>query len=221
MNRKKLRQVTLVLVVALLPVGAFGFGYFSRNDEHNKQVTNTLTVDGSIEGSIVETSKVNIDGIVPGDTVSETIDIKPNATAKSLLRVKIEPSWTGGNSKQTFTTSNLEFVYTEGIIVSDKIKDDTNNYWFKANDGYLYYMNAVTKESDAMKLVEGVKFNGGSNDTDANKYQGKNLEIKVTMDMIQCKYAPYKTRGGVDSKSDLYEKLKSLCPNADDHDETK
>ena len=67
-----------------------------------------------------------------------------------------------------------------------------------------------------MQLVKGIKFLGGTNDEDANKYQGKNLKINVTLEMIQCKYAPFKTRWKeTEGNITLYNKLKGLCPEAD------
>ena len=66
-----------------------------------------------------------------------------------------------------------------------------------------------------MQLVKGIKFLGGTNDEDANKYQGKNLKINVTLEMIQCKYAPFKTRWTeVEKDGELYNKLNALCPEA-------
>ena len=67
-----------------------------------------------------------------------------------------------------------------------------------------------------MQLVKGIKFLGGTNDEDANKYQGKNLKINVTLEMIQCKYAPFKTRWTeVKEGTNLYNKLNALWPEAD------
>lgn len=216
-NKKRVRRISIVLACILVPLGALGFGYFVGGDNKENQVAHTLTIDGSIEGTVVNTQEANTDGIVPGDTVAKTINIKPNATASSLLRVKIEPSWYDGESKTDLSASNIEFIYANNIVKSD-FTTSGNDYWYKNNDdGYLYYMDSVTTRDEAMKLVEGIKFTGGDGETDAKEYQGKNLKITVTMDMIQCKYAPYKTKWGIEKDSTLYNKLKDLCPNANEH----
>lgn len=214
MNRKeKTRKVAIVLACILIPLGALGFGYFVGGDKAtDKQVTHTLTVEGKLEGSVVDTQETNTEGIVPGDTVAETINVKPNATAPSLLRVKIEPNWYKGDNKTELPISNIEFLYADNV--KEDFTDSGNDYWYKNGD-YLYYMNSVTTREEAMELVKGIKFLGGSDDTDAKDYQGKNLKITVTMDMIQCKYAPYKEKWGVTSNSKLDSKLKALCPEAD------
>ncbi|WP_434798595.1 hypothetical protein [Terrisporobacter vanillatitrophus] len=210
-NKRKTRRIAISLACILIPLGALGFGYFVVRDEAtDKKVAHTLTVDGKIEGTVVNTQDANIDGIVPGDTISKTINIKPNATTPSLLRVKIEPSWHDGNNKTALPVSNIKFLYANNVK-TDFI-DGENNYWYNNGD-YLYYMNYVTT-AEATKLVEGIKFLGGSDDVNAKDYQGKNLKITVTMDMIQCKYAPYKTRWGIENNN-LYSKLEALCPEAD------
>lgn len=213
-NKKKTRRVAIVLACILIPLGAFGFGYFFKQDKvSEKKVTHTLTVDGNIEGTIKNTVEANTAGIVPGDTVDETINIKPSATTPSLLRVKIEPAWYNNDTKTDLKVSNIKFIYANDIV-KDVFTTETNDYWY--NDGtYLYYMDSVETKDSAKELVKGIKFLGGTDDTDANKYQGKNLKITVTMDMIQCKYAPYKTRWGINKSSDLYSKLEALCPEAD------
>lgn len=212
-NKKRIGRIAIVFALISISFGALGFGYFVGGDNKESKVANTLTVDGSIEGSVVNTQKTNTDGIVPGDTIYKTINIKPNATAPSLLRVKIEPIWDNGKNTTSLSGSNIEFIYSDGIVKED-FNTSGNDYWYKnEDDGYLYYMNSVTTKEDAIELVKEIKFTGGDNDTDATAYQGKNLKIKVTMDMIQCKYAPYKTKWKVQSNSDLDKKLEVLCEN--------
>ena len=120
------------------------------------------------------------------------------------------------NKAKALTASKLEqreIVYANNVV-KDNLNSDENNYWYKYGD-YLYYIGKVTKQ-DAMQLVKGIKFLGGTNDEDANKYQGKNLKINVTLEMIQCKYAPFKTRWTeVKEGTNLYNKLNALCPEAD------
>lgn len=214
-NKRITGRIAIALACILMPLGVLGFGYFIGEDkEYDKKVANTLTVGGEIGGTVVNTQDADIDGIVPGDTISKTINIKPNATAPSLLRVKIEPSWYDGHSQTTLPVSNIKFIYTNDIV-KNNFDADGNNYWYKSDDGYLYYMDSVTKREEAMELVKGIKFLGGDNDTDSKEYQGKNLKITVTMNMIQCKYTPYKTRWGIEDNSQLYNKLKVLCLESD------
>lgn len=210
-NSKKAKRLVIATLCALIPVGALGFGYFTGGDEKKDiQIANTLTVDGSIEVTTTRETEVSLDGIVPGDTINKTINIKPDSTAESLMRVKIQPNWEGVESPNI---SNIKIVYADNAV-KEELNSSENNYWYKEGN-YLYYIGKVTTQ-DAMQLVKGIKFLGGTNDEDANKYQGKNLKINVTLEMIQCKYAPFKTRWTeVEKDGDLYNKLNALCPEAD------
>ena len=209
-NSKKAKRLVIATLCALIPVGALGFGYFTGGDEKKDiQIANTLTVDGSIEVTTTRETEVSLDGIVPGDTINKTINIKPDSTAESLMRVKIQPNWEGVESPNI---SNIKIVYADNAV-KEELNSSENNYWYKEGN-YLYYIGKVTTQ-DAMQLVKGIKFLGGTNDEDANKYQGKNLKINVTLEMIQCKYAPFKTRWTeVEKDGDLYNKLNALCPEA-------
>ena len=211
MSKKKLRRVTLVLVVVLLPAGAFGFGYFLKQDSIDNKVAQTLTVDGDIGGEVVN-EMTNIDSIVPGDTINKNINVWPKATAPSLLRVKIDPSWYDGDVKSDLSAKNVKLLYTDSVKTSFS-EDGSKDYWYKSGQ-YLYYMNFVTTKDEAMELVKGIKFNGGSDDTSANKYQGKNIKVKVDLDLIQAKHKAYSTKW-IDIDENLKAKLEILCESID------
>lgn len=203
MKNKQLRRVTLVLFMSLIPIGAFGFGYFYSNKAVDNEIANTLMIDGNIEGSIV--SKVNnIDNIVPGDTINKSIHILPNATAPSLIRVKIQPNWYDKEIKTNLAIDNIEILYEDNVKEAF-IDEGSKNYWYKL-DEYLYYMNLVTKD-EAINLVKGIKFNGGPN---ANKYQGKNLKIEIDLDIVQAKHKVYSQRWEV-TNVNLKKQLDTLC----------
>lgn len=207
MKNKQLRRVILVLLMSLIPIGAFGFGYFYSNKGLDNKVANTLIVDGSIKGSIVSEMS-NIHNIVPGDTIDKSIDILPNATAPSLIRVKIEPSWYDESKESDLSTDNIEFIYAE-TLKSELSDVGSKGYWYKSGE-YLYYMNLVTTNTEEIKLIKEIKFNGGSDNNDANKYQGKNLKIKVDLEVIQAKHKAYTNKWGV-TNINLKNKLDSLC----------
>ena len=207
MNRKKLRRVTLVLVGILLPVGAFGFGYFYSNKNIDNKVAQTLTVDGNIGGEVVN-EMTNIDNIVPGDTINKNINILPKATAPSLLRVKIEPNWYDVDKKSDLSVKNIEVLYTDSVEKSFR-EDGSKDYWYKSGE-YLYYMDFVTTKDKAMEIVKGIKFNGGDDDINANQYQGKNLKMVVDLDLIQAKHKAYSAKWGVIDEN-LKAKLDKLC----------
>ncbi|WP_455537860.1 hypothetical protein [Terrisporobacter sp.] len=208
---KKIKRMIIALVCVLLPIGILGFGYFTGGDKvEGEKLANTLTVEGSIEVATKNSVEIETNGIVPGDTIDKTISIKPNSTADSLMRVKIEPAWEDVGSAKT---SNIKIVYAEGEV-KDKIDSAQKDYWYKDGE-YLYYMNAIKTEKEGIQLVKGIKFLGGDNDEDANKYQGKTLKINVTLEMIQCKYAPFTKKWTQISKDgELYNELIKLCPEA-------
>lgn len=213
-NKKSFRRIAIVLALILLPIGAFTLGYFYKNNTIKNQVANTLTVDGSIEGSINENVVTEATSMVPGDEVSAEINIKPTSTAKSLLRVKLEPYWMNGSVRSTLPTDNLQMIFS-GKVGSDL----SDGSWYKNGD-YYYYLSKVDKNTDILKLVKGIKFLSGTavegkqsgSEEDINKYQGKGMGISVTMDMVQCADKAYKSRWTEDTMSDdLKAKLDLLC----------
>ncbi|WP_297136087.1 hypothetical protein, partial [Terrisporobacter sp.] len=141
-NKKFFRKFAIILALILLPFGAFTLGYFFKNNSIENQVANTLTVDGSIEGSITENVLTESTSMVPGDEVSATINIKPTSTAKSLLRVKLEPYWIDGSEKSNLSTDNLEIMF-KGNVGADL----SNGSWYK-NGNYYYYINQVDKSTN-------------------------------------------------------------------------
>lgn len=206
-NKKYFRKFSIVLALILLPIGAFTLGYFFKNNSVGNQVANTLTVDGSIEGSITENIVAGETSMVPGDEVSATININPKSTAKSLLRVKLEPYWMNGNVKSSLSTDNLKMLF-EGEV-GESLSDGS---WYKNGD-YYYYINQVDQSTEVLELVKGIKFlTESTNIEDINQYQGKGVGVSVTMDMIQCAEGAYKSRWLDDNiPEDLKNKLNSLC----------
>lgn len=209
-NKKYFRKFSIVLALILLPIGAFTLGYFFKNNSVENQVANTLTVDGSIEGSITENIVAGETSMVPGDEVSATININPKSTAKSLLRVKLEPYWMNGDLKSSLSTDNLEIIF-EGKVGTDLSEID----WYKNGD-YYYYINQVDQSTDILKLVKGIKFLDESpNIGDINQYQGKGIGISVTMDMVQCSEGAYQSRWLDDNIPEgLKDKLNSFCESS-------
>lgn len=209
-NKKYFRKISIVLALILLPIGAFTLGYFFKNNYVGNQVANTLTVDGSIEGSITENIVAGETSMVPGDEISATININPKSTAKSLLRVKLEPYWMNGDAKSSLSTDNLEIIF-EGKVGTDLSEID----WYKNGD-YYYYINQVDQSTDILKLVKGIKFLDESpNIGDINQYQGKGIGISVTMDMVQCSDGAYQSRWLDDNIPEgLKDKLNSLCESS-------
>ena len=136
-NKKYFRKFFIVLALILLPIGAFTLGYFFKNNSVGNQVANTLTVDGSIEGSITENIVAGETSMVPGDEVSATININPNSTAKSLLRVKLEPYWMNGDVKSSLSTDNLKMLF-EGEV-GESLSDGS---WYKNGGLLLLYKSS-------------------------------------------------------------------------------
>lgn len=209
-NKKNFRKISIVLALILLPIGAFTLGYFFKNNSVGNQVANTLTVDGSIEGSITENLVSGETSMVPGDEVSATININPKSTAKSLLRVKLEPYWMNGDVKSSLSTDNLKIIF-EGKV-EESLSDGS---WYKNGD-YYYYINQVDQSTEILKLVKGIKFLDESpNIGDINQYQGKGIGISVTMDMVQCSDGAYQSRWLDDNIPEgLKDKLNSLCESS-------
>lgn len=212
-NKKRTKRIAIVLACILIPVGAFGFGYFWNRDSKDNQVANTLSVNGNITGSITEDADINTTGMVPGDEVKSTININPTSTTDSLLRVKVKPYWKNSEGKEDskLSSSNLELI-TEGV--TDSI---TDNKWYKEGE-YYYYIGKVNSKTNEINLIKGIKFlvlNNESESYKVNDYQDKQVGIEVTMEMVQCSYNAYSGKwnsGGNSLSKDLNNKLDELSP---------
>lgn len=203
MSKKKLRRVTLVLVGVLLPAGAFGFGYFLKQDSiPTKTLGNTLVVNGEIDGTLKD-ANLDTTGLVPGDSIDKTIQINPKCTAPSLLRVKVVTYWAGKGEDSSNINTKFKIKYS-----NDLKKDSTESYWYKdKTDGYLYYMGIIDEKNTEIDLVEGFQLETGNN---VNEYQGKNIKVKVDLDLIQAKHKVYSTKWG-DIEKNLEVELDKLC----------
>lgn len=210
-NKNKIvKRIAMVLLCILIPVGAFGFGYFFKNVEGNKDVTHTLTVDGSIKGIDSQNIECDTDGIVPGDSVNVPISIQPNSTTESLLRVKVKPYWMSKDGTESdLSNKNLKVI---DVNVSDTIID---NEWFKEGE-YYYYIGQV-KDENEIALIKGVKFevlNNEDSSYDVNKYQDKKIGIKIDMEIIQCRGKAYSVKWNASNtklSSELDSKLSTFC----------
>ena len=204
-SKKKLRYIAIVLALIFLPIGAFTLGYFFKNENINaKTQANTLTVDGSLDGTFK--TDETIGNLVPGDTINKSIVLKPNCTAPSLLRVKVEPYWEGidkaDNSKDS---NNIEIGYNEDIILKEALEDG-HGYWYKHTDGYIYYIGEIKKGTPDINFVESITFGGSS---EINKYQGKILKMNVSMELVQSKYDAFESAWSI-PEGNLKNKLKSI-----------
>ena len=204
-SKKKLRYMAIVLALIFLPIGAFTLGYFFKNETIDaKTEGNTLTVDGSLDGTFKTDTTVG--NLVPGDTINKSIVLKPKCTAPSLLRVKVEPYWEGmdkaDNSKDS---NNIKIGYNEDIILKE-VLEDGNGYWYKHTDGYIYYIGEIKEGTPDINFVENIKFEGIS---EINKYQGKTLKMNVSMELVQSKHNAFESAWQI-SDRDLKTKLKSI-----------
>ncbi len=210
MNRKRIIKAIIISLGVFIPLGVFGFGYFSKEESINNQITKALVVDGEISEGIVEVSD---GGIVPGDIVDKTIDIQSNATTPSLVRVKIQPQWYDGDDvfEDNEINKNITIKYLESANIDDDLdgKISENANWYKEGD-YLYYLNSVADKT--INLVDKIEFTGSGENV--NDLQNKSLKLNIELEMIQCKYGPYKQAWSeITENSDLDKKLETLCPD--------
>ena len=201
-NNKRVRRITIVLTCILIPLGAFGFGYFFGGETiSNKTLGNTLEVKGEIGGTLKEAELESI-GLVPGDSIDKTVDIKPKCTAPSLIRVKVEPYWDGMEGKKDNNISTKI-----AINYDTKLKEGSDeSYWYKHTDGYFYYMG-IKNGSETINLVNGFLL---ENEEDVNDYQGKKIKINVVLDIVQAKYNAYENKWNIEDDN-LKEELNKLC----------
>ena len=205
-NKKKLRYMAIVLALIFLPIGAFTLGYFFKNETIDaKTEGNTLTVDGSLDGTFKTDTTVG--NLVPGDTINKSIVLKPKCTAPSLLRVKVEPYWEGMDNDGAKDGSNIAIGYSSSINFKETLDNDNDDgYWYKHNDGYLYFIGEITSDHKEINLVDNIKFEGDNN---INNYQNKTLKMNVSMELVQSKHNAFESAWKI-TEGHLNTKLKSI-----------
>ena len=189
----KSKKFIIALMLVLVPAIGLGFNWFNSNDKEDIN-NEALTVKGGITTANFEASNK----IVPGDQICGAIKVNVESTAKSLLRVKINPYYS--------ESKDGEKIYDE-VATIDFVQNDK---WIKSTDGYYYYKEAVSKENNtSIDFINSIVFSV-DNLKDANTYQGKYIGVELQMDMIQAEHGVYKEAWSIGEGHEMAETFKLI-----------
>ena len=175
---KKKLVALAVIAVCLTMIASGTLAYFT--DE--QRVHNVLTSGGiSIQvvektkgegGVMVEFPKEGIRGIMPGTTVSKTVQVQNTGANEAWIRVKVDSSIVGVDGKSL--TLNLQ----DGTaVMSYSILDG----WQSGADGYFYYEKPVPVQTLTTPLFETVRFDPKM----GNEYQNCTANLVISAQAVQ------------------------------------
>jgi predicted ribosomally synthesized peptide with SipW-like signal peptide len=167
MKRKLLILSVLALCIATLAAGTLAY-FTSEGKAHNVITT------GSVEITVQEwadedkqTPFEDLEGIMPGVTVTKIAEIKNTGASDAWVRVKVEKS-----------------IKLQGEGTPDTALVELNlnlTDWTLGEDGYLYYNKALKPSEVTEPLFTTVTFNV----TMGNEYQNATATVDVAAQAVQ------------------------------------
>lgn len=168
MKKKLLILSVLVICIATLAGGTIAY-FTSEYTAHNVITT------GGVEIELLEwadedkkTPFEDLDGVMPGTTVTKIVEVKNTGSAPAWVRVSVEKSITLANGNQADSTSFVE------VNINDKD-------WTNGNDGYYYYNEKLDAGETTKPLFTSVTFNAGM----GNEYQNSTATVDVYAQAVQ------------------------------------
>ncbi len=167
MKKKLFALSVMAMLIAICSFGTAAF-YTAQDIAHN-----VITM-GNVRITIYEwadeektISFSNVDGVLPGSSVTKIAEIKNIGKSDAWVRVRIEKNITletgsGGDSD----------------MISVNIND---SYWIDGNDGYYYYNKKLSEEEISEPIFTKVDF---SKDMD-NAYVGAVCSVEVFAEAVQ------------------------------------
>ena len=167
MKRKLLILSVLALCIATLAAGTLAY-FTSEGKAHNVITT------GGVEIAVQEWADENkqtpfedLEGIMPGVTVTKIAEIKNTGASDAWVRVKVEKS-----------------IKLQGEGTPDTALVELNlnlTDWTLGEDGYLYYNKALKPSEVTEPLFTAVTFNV----TMGNEYQNATATVDVSAQAVQ------------------------------------
>lgn len=167
MKRKLLILSVLAICIATLAAGTLAY-FTSEGKAHNVITT------GGVEIAVQEWADENkqtpfedLEGIMPGMTVTKIAEIKNTGASDAWVRVKVEKS-----------------IKLQGEGTPDTALVELNlnlTDWTLGEDGYLYYNKALKPSEVTEPLFTAVTFNV----TMGNEYQNATATVDVAAQAVQ------------------------------------
>lgn len=167
MKRKLLILAMLAICIATLAAGTLA--YFTAEGKAHNVITT-----GGVEISLREWSDSektrafeDLDGIMPGMTVTKIAEVVNTGASEAWVRVLI--------NRDIRTESS-------GETDPDLIKLDLNHkYWIQGEDGYLYYKDPLAPGAVTEPIFTSVSFDFAM----SNEYQNATASVDVTVQAVQ------------------------------------
>lgn len=170
MKKKLALLATLAACTAMIASGTLAY-YTAQDKAHN------VITSGNIEIELVETTDKldannqpipfeNVDGVMPGTTVSKIVQVKNTGEADAYIRVKVE-------TNVTLATGNNAIPGYEPISI--KYATGTSKTEWTEKNGYYYYNSPVAPGEITKPLFSEVYFKKSM----GNEYQNSKAEVEV------------------------------------------
>ena len=210
MSKKKIIGLCIAGVLAVGSIGG-SLAWFTSSDSVTNPFTTASTDNPSDPNSGIKINekfdKNEADNTLPGDNVTQQVNVSNTATYDQLIRVKIEKVWKDaeGTEKPDLDKENI-------ILNFEKNLTDSNNpeegKWIKGSDGYYYYNGIVNPKGQTSNLLESVTL---SKDI-TNEFKGLKFDVTVNSEGVQA------ANGAVsDSWKDAPQAIKDLGAGTNAH----
>lgn len=167
MKRKLLLISILVICVAIAAAGTIAY-YNAEDTAHNVITTGGVKIAlQEWADRERETPFENLDGIMPGKTVTKIAEVKNTGASTAWVRVRVEKNITlaGVGTSET------------GLVTLDLNTAD----WTLGEDGYLYYNNPLAANEVTEPIFTSVYFDEGM----GNPYQNATITVDVFAQAVQ------------------------------------
>lgn len=170
------KQFVLIIIGLVLILTITVGGTYAVFQADGQDVTTQLTttsLDISLEG---DTSQIEFEGLVPGQTVQKQLSVQNTKETSLYTRVTIKKYWLNNNGEKDFETSatSLQLNYNQNEWLEEYIDDN-------GEEVILYYKMPLAQNQKTENFLESliVPKNLGNID------QGKKFVLDIKVDAIQ------------------------------------
>lgn len=172
MKRKLIILSALAIFVAICAAGTLAY-FTAETTAHNVITTGGVEIELNEWANEDKTEPFeNLDGVMPGRTVTKIAEVRNTGKSAAWVRVKIEKNITLADGK--FGEIDLSLVILDGLA-------DEDSNWVLGEDGFYYYKNQLQPGETTEPIFKSVKFAPEM----GNTYQGATATVNVTAYAVQ------------------------------------
>ena len=170
MKRKILLVSALVICMAVSITGTLAY-YQAETQAHNVITTGNVDIRLQEWADEAKTESFkNLDGIMPGTSVTKIAEVKNTGKSDAWVRVRI-------NTTVTRKISDNESVLLDSSGIGLNLNETS---WVKSGDSY-YYQKILAPGETTEPLLRGVHFD----QTMGNDYAGVQVDIRLKAEAVQ------------------------------------